>query len=228
MQTLTLFKEKGHPILEIDGKRALIDTGAPITFGECPIEFLGKKYDIQKDFFSITSEKASELAGIKFDITLGNDILSKQNIRFRWKDGFVDFGDDVPEGEIVLNYEDFMGSIIFPFKIGSIETKVILDTGAFLSYIYEDLVNVDEKVREEEDFHPLVGRYVTNVYKKQVKLNGIVFVHEFGVLPKTLALMTKMIFSATGAKAIIGTKLFEQFDCTINWQKQKISFNPKE
>ncbi|MCX7991879.1 MAG: hypothetical protein N2999_07600, partial [Proteobacteria bacterium] len=171
MQTFPIIKEKGHIIIDIDGKRALIDTGAPFTFGSGDFQLCGKSYTPLTNFMGNTIESICKLSGMNFDILIGNDVLSKQNIRIRWKEGFIDFGDDIDEYDYVQQYNNFMGVIVFPIKISGQDTNAILDTGAFISYISDDLVLDREKSEEIEDFHPLAGRYKTDIYIIPVCLN---------------------------------------------------------
>lgn len=224
MHTFPIIKEKGHIIIDINGKRGLIDTGAPITFGTSNLEFCGKNYTPSEKFFGHTTDDLSRLSGIKIDFLIGNDLLSKQKMRIRWKEGFIDFGNDIEMGDNIQKYNNFMGSIVFPIKISDKDTNAILDTGAFISYISDDLVTGMEKIKTVEDFHPLAGNYKTDVYKIPVNMNGRSIDMHFGVLPDQLKLMTFFIFDITNSSAVVGTEIFEHFDCTLDWENEEISW----
>ncbi|MEM4711352.1 MAG: hypothetical protein QXL18_05390 [Candidatus Woesearchaeota archaeon] len=154
MYTFPIIKEKGHIIIDINGKRGLIDTGAPFTIGTNNLEFCGINCIPLKKFFGHTTDDLSRLSGIKIDFLIGNDILTKQRMRIRWKEGFIDFGDDIVMGNNIQKYNNFSGSIVFPIKISDRDNNAILDTGAFISYISDDLVIGKKKVKIVKDFHP--------------------------------------------------------------------------
>ena len=82
----------------------------------------------------------------------------------------------------------------------------MLDTGARISYMLPGLVQ-GPPVGREQDFHPAVGRFETDVYVVDVEFAGLRFRGRFGVLPDAL----HALLAAAGAEWVVGTELLAQF-----------------
>lgn len=223
MLSLKILNTGSHIILPLNNMNALIDTGAPISISNGPFEFLGKKYKLPKSIFGFTVDELSKLANYKIDILLGMDILSKFKFRIRLKDGYIDFGKDVPDGKTYHKIASIM-SLTFPVHIENREVYAIFDTGAFISYASEFLVEHKGQINVKEDFYPIIGKFKTPVYKLETSIDGKNKLEiEFGLLPEKLKNLYS-IFKNTTTQAIIGTQLLEHYNCTIFWEKDQISW----
>src|SRR5262245_17553435 len=68
----------GHLILDIDGQKVLVDTGAPRSVGQ-PSRWtlLGREHPLLPDYLGATPAVLSELVGTHIDLLLGADILGQ-------------------------------------------------------------------------------------------------------------------------------------------------------
>ena len=213
----------------IDGLSVLIDTGCPFSMAPRPLKFLGELYEFPNNINGITPQKLSDLGGFQIDALFGCNILSKHTLRIRWRDGKLDIGNDVPHGLIKSEFLTFDKNsnfpIVFPVTIADVHTKAILDTGAHLSYIDPTLLQGLTPSGQREDFHIFVGRYTVNTCTVATALDNVPIDIEYGFgLPEPLQMFTSTAMRQTKSRAVLGTQLFEFFDCTINWQQKLISW----
>ena len=224
MITLPTQKERGHLLVAIGNRRAIIDTGSPASISPEPFEFLGACHSPPSDIMGVTPRKMSELAGIQIDILIGCDILSQHTLQFRWNDDAMDAGNDLEDGPLCSKMDDLMGIPVFPLTIDRRPTKALFDTGAHLAYIDPDFVEGQTPSGQRNDFYPMVGQFVAPTYRVPTALDNTSLDIEYGILPDSLQSMLGMAMSMSGSTAVIGTQLLEHFDCTISWARHKISW----
>ncbi len=225
MHTLQLRNERGHILIPLGDKIALIDTGSPASMASGPLEFLGEKLVLPANIMGVSLEDVSRLANIHFDALIGCDILARQDLRIRWRDKSLDIGDDLSEGQLSGTLTDLMGIPVFQILLQGNKTKALFDTGAHLSYINPILVAEQTPSGERDDFYPGVGQFTVPVYTVPTIINDTPLNLEYGVLPDSLQMMLGLAMSMSGASAVIGTQILESFDCTISWAKKSISWN---
>ncbi|MBK9138553.1 MAG: hypothetical protein IPM17_07305 [Verrucomicrobia bacterium] len=224
MHTMTILRERGHLLVRIDNRRAIVDTGSPISMSPEPFEFLGQSHSPPTNIMGVTPQKMSALSGIQIDILIGCHILSQHTVRFRWKDGLMDVGDDIPESPISAELSTLMGTPIFPLCLQGRPSKALFDTGAHLSYIDPDLVAGTVPVGERDDFYPFIGHFTAPIYRIPTALDDYPLEIEYGTLPESLQMMLGMAMRMSNSSAVIGTQLLEVFDCTISWTRRRISW----
>lgn len=224
MHTLQITREKGHLLVEIGGRRALVATGAPFSLAETPFELLGRQHHPPVALGGWTPRRMSELAGVPFDIVIGCDILAAHTIRIRWNEEAFDVGEDVPEGPIASAMDSRMGTPMLALKIDGRPTRALLDTGAHLSYVAPSVVHGKDPVGERSDFHPVCGHYSVPTFIITVDLDGRPVPILAGIPPEGLRTLTEMELTALRASAVLGTSLFDVFDCTISWPRERISW----
>jgi len=225
MISLKFEKVNSHIVVDHEGLNMLIDTGLMVSIADKPIDFIDRKYSALNSVMGVNIDMISKLAGFKIDAIIGLDILSNYKLRIRWNDGFLDFGQDVPDGKIVqkLSYDI---CVIFPIKIDGIKTSGILDTGASISYVSDELVKNKTIINQKEDFYPLIGKFTTSIYEIPVSIYGRKTINlEFGILPGMLKIVHGIVMSSIGIKAILGTQLLTKYNCTIDWDEEVISWD---
>jgi hypothetical protein len=226
MITIGFTEIRGHILVPIAYGQALIDTGSPGSCAPKPFHFAGREYAPPSTMACFSPERLGELAGMRIDALIGCDILSALTARFRWHDRKIDIGEDVPDFPFHESFTPFYGTPVFSVGLGGREARALFDTGAHLSYIDLALVAGVEATGEKADFHPLGGHYVAPTYMVGTTLGGSVHDLEYGVLSGTVARMTAMAMADSGTSAIIGTGLFEHFDCTVSWERGTVSWEP--
>lgn len=225
METINIIKERGHIVVLIGDKRAVIDTGSPASMAPEPFAFLGRTRTTCTNILGTTPETMGDLAGFPIDIMIGCDILSDYTIRLRWRDGCMDIGEDVPDGQIVSSMKPLEGPPVFPVEMAGTQTRAVFDSGAHLSYIDPEWVDGWAPSGQRKDFHPFAGHYTTNLYRVATALDRTPFDIEYGILPEPLQQAFGMGLRMMGVSAVIGTQLLEHFDCTISWTRETISWS---
>ncbi len=224
MKSYKIDTYNGHILLNLNGIYAIIDTGSPISISNQTLEFLNKRYKLPDSFMGIKVNQISELAGFRIDAIIGNDILSKYKFKIRFKDRFIDFGDEIEHGNIKHNIIGIT-SIIFNVTIDNRNTYAILDTGAFISYACKELVANKTNIGKKEDFYPIIGKFKTPLFELPTSIDNrsVINLH-YGILPKNLEYLYDSFKSMTCTEAIIGTQIFEKYNCIISWKDNLISW----
>ena len=226
MQTFKILNENNHIILNVNGMRVLVDTGSPTSIASAPFSFMGKEYELPKSIMGIDTSKISSMSGFKIDVLLGNDILSKYEIRIRLAESAFDIGDEVPLGSVSSDMSTELGIPIIPIVINNNPVNAILDTGAHLSYIDPSFVTGRESFESKNDFYPTVGRFSVPIYKMPTRIGNYSREIEFGTLPESLQSTFGIIARMSNVKAIIGTQLFSYINCTFSCRQSKVFWEP--
>jgi len=197
-----------HPLMLIDGKRILLDTGSPFSVGNGDrFEIAGQSFRFQGQM-GVTTDKLSHWMDTKLDGLLGTDVLSKFVLTVDWWRGTVAFsprgsdlvGDDLP-------VEQMMGTPVLRFKTANGMAKALFDTGAKLCFMPRSAVGGHAAVNHVKDFHVMTGPFETDVYEVNVEVAGHGFIANCGVMPEALA---KLVSGMTGIEWVVGTDLLRQ------------------
>lgn len=179
---------KGCLIAMVDGFRVLLDTGSPYTFrfpdGPEELQFLGAQLHLRTlPLPGAYLRDGMERLGIQIDALIGMDLLG----RYAWA---VD-----PDGRSI-HAMDEVGSVdgitwipmaaeygppIIHLDDGK---RVILDTGASLSYRVGAGREVSEPVANTEDWSLIWGTIRTPVWSSILEVGGVQFPVEYGHLPE--------------------------------------------
>ncbi len=224
METISITKEQGHILFSIGDKRALLDTGSPTSIATEAFGFLGEQHNLPRNLMGVAPQTMADVTGFPFDILIGCDILSHYTMRLRWTDGYLDIGEDIPDGNLCTPLQTLEGLPIFPLHLQGAQVKGILDTGAHLSYIDPERVAGRSRSGRREDFHPCVGRFFADTYSMPTALDHSPVNIEYGIMPDGLAALLGIVLQLAGASAVVGTQLLEYFDCTISWPQKTISW----
>ncbi len=218
MQTFKLEIFDRIPIINSGNDVIFIDTGAPLTIHTRDrITFLGKEHQVATEFFGITIQSISSQLGREITTLLGADILKDYYVVYDYKNQSVSLSNEPFEfdGEDIALKTSMMGSHI-RIDINGTECITIVDTGAKISYVDSRMTKGMDHIDEREDFHPLLGKFITKIYLLEVTIGGHRLQMPFGNLPEPLETMTMM----TGAKCVIGYSLFEKFKVLMNIGKE--------
>jgi hypothetical protein len=126
----------GHIILDIDGKKVLLDTGAPTSVGELGrINFLGQPFHLDSSFLGVSLAYLSENIGTDIDILMGSDIIGCFDCSIDSTASNVTFGTNLREFQAKTSLESLMNVPIVSCSIHGRQLRMFLDTGARLSYL---------------------------------------------------------------------------------------------
>lgn len=205
-----------HIIAIIDGKRVLLDTGAPTSIGDgSSFSLLGRNLNFSQIFMGFSIDQLNELLGTKINILLGVDVLRTLNFFVDWDRKTLLFSSIPFEHEgTFIPLEFFMNIPIVVLQINGTTFRAFLDTGAKLSYLKPDLTSNYKLLGQTSDFYPGVGRFDTNIYEVPVMLGPHTFTVIAGHLPELLQ-MTLMMANTQG---ILGNDIFKYFNVYFNLQ----------
>ena len=202
-----------HIIIDNEQKM-ILDTGSPLSFHKSGTICIGKSIAVPTSLPRISENYLSEKVGCDVYGLIGMDIISKFPILISVKDGFVFFNDDAKYYDrFVSCYHNNTGLLCVYLKINGRIAKMILDSGAKVSYIKPSFV--DGMVTDDYayDYSPYIGNFQTRLYNCRTELFelGITYEQPFGTPPKLLA----TLLSQYGVDGIIGLDLFIKFRIQI-------------
>jgi len=209
MNEYALEEADGHLLFEHDGRRVLVDTGAPASVGNAPEwEFLGQPRALAGDYLGVTVEQIAELAGLDIDVLLGADVLTRLHTEIDMANDRIVFHETRPDMEgVTMGLANVMGIPVTAAKVDRWLLHAVVDTGAKLSYVDRALAESYPKVGEADDFYPVIGRFTTTVHEVPFSIADAPMTLRCGVLPDQLG----VLFASFGVSSIIGTELYEQF-----------------
>lgn len=222
MGEFTFEDRDGHILLRLGEKVALLDTGSPVTIANEPFEFLGQTRTVLAAIGEVSIDSVRSLAGFEFDIILGNDILSRQDLLIRGREKVLVFGKRLELDGEAIEIDFVQGIPAFPLRLDGTPGSALLDTGACLSYVLSERVSGARAIGEYRDFFPPFGRYTGAAYEFGVCLNGHAANIKFGVLPPEHEPKLAAILRMAGADCIAGNAFFGQWDCLVSWSGRRI------
>ena len=226
--TYSLVIERKHGILiNEEGRRLLIDTGSPINIGN-PFMLCG---EIQNSSNLGMLSQIKEQSGLEIDGLIGMSTLRKWNIRLDYPNKKVQFSStpfEMPGCKTAI-HTLFGMAIFFDATLDGTTQKrrVILDSGAPISYIKPELVKQFAPIDSIADFHPEIGEFTVPIYPEmQMSIsNGSYRLPvNFGVLPgaSLISLSTSVL-----SDAIIGYDLLSKVPVSFNWSESTMTIgNP--
>ena len=212
----------GHLLIGDNGNTILVDTGSPLTIHkESSLTFLGRERCVHTSMLGNDIKGISALSGIEFSTLLGMDIMSEYRVVFDYQNlelTFLDREEPAMEGD-VLPVSDIAGAKVVEVEMNGQSLKMAVDTGAPLSYVDHFLTEDMSPCGEQEDFHPIAGRYVTKVYEIEGKVGGKPFAGKYGHLPIMLGLPLKLV----GINGLIGYDFLKSFKIEFDFANGRMT-----
>lgn len=161
-------------IVTDDEQLLLIDTGSPLSFHKSGRILLGtEEISVPTSIMGVTDDYLTQKVGCEIHGIIGLDIINQYHTLISIKDNLMFINDDavyreklrraVPGGPI--------GGIIgVEMSINGRVARMLVDTGAKISYIKKEFVeglNIKDIV---EDFSPYIGDFKTPLYSCQTEL----------------------------------------------------------
>lgn len=211
-----------HVIAIINNKRVLISTGVPISVGDTPeIMILGQVHKLENNYLGMNIKLISEHLRTDINAVLGMDVLSKFIFYVSHgieamicSDFFINFKETMRELPITID----AGQLILEVKIGGVPMKMILDTGAKLSFLNSSLLEGQKSFGKKEAFYPGAGSFTTEVYNMPIELKEKVMDIPVGKLPDNL--MTDLALRQ--CYGILGADVFKYFNIQFCLKKNTI------
>ncbi|MCR5214743.1 MAG: hypothetical protein K6E10_10020 [Eubacterium sp.] len=220
----------GHLVAGFSGKNYIVDTGCPLSFNYFNEKSLmldnGREFDVNGSILC-PKEVADDLSGMDISGFLGMDIIRKtgftvdyNNKLFRFDAGSIDESD---KNYLCLDFTLFLDNYILldDVNIGGRIGKIIIDTGAPISYVSSGLLKLLEPLGERyHDYSPeygeLTGEYYMGILKIEREAGRIVNDIKTGQLPGILEKFG--LFDAiVGIKDITDKSIVIDFDKMNIW-----------
>lgn len=201
----------GHPILRLEDKYFLLDSGSPVSLGkDSSLFFMDRVHRLQTDLKGMDMTSIEKWIGTGLDGLMGMDILRQFFLRLDLSAGLVQFrSQPEPNPRVKVRFTSLTGLPILPCLVGGEQVPVLLDTSSRISYVEGQLVSGKKPVGKEKDFIPGIGEFETDIYELPFEVVGITLNLRCGILPGSLA----KTLSISGARGIIGSQLFQH--CTL-------------
>lgn len=204
---------RGHVLIVDDrGSKVLIDTGSPLSFhAGGVIELDGETVKVPTTLLVADSAYVTENVGTKVDGLVGMDILERKGVLV-----------DVPGRRVVVGQPTegmtrvpsrFLrmpllggGYMSIEMDIRGQRVKVILDTGAPVSYVNPSLTEGLTAVETVTDFTPGVGTFETQVFEFPAAFEGQAFEMRAGHLPGSKQWEVDLL----GMQGVVGMELLKR------------------
>ena len=192
------------------GHKLLLDTGSPSSFCETgQIDMFGDPIRTQRNLMQANSEYLISNLKIHLDGLLGLDILKMKSFSINYQELSFTILDEIPVRNDLHRFPN-SSYLKIPVQITGNNINLILDTGAHISYLNPEFVNVDTlNLRKTTDFNPILGNFeVSLVDHFSYTINETQLDHEIGLAPSNLANMLRQM----GVAGVFGYELFKLID----------------
>ena len=223
-----LVSEKGLLFAIINKKRALLDTGAPTTFGHGDeVKICGNSHLVHDNYIGRTAGELTRTVGIEVDFLLGTDILASYFITLDLENNTITF--DVAHladtaGEVIPT-RDVAGIPIIELEVGGTVVPLFFDTGASISYIDRSISRGHRDCGVVEDFYPELGYFDTQIYSIPYRFGRYEFDEKFGNLPDELEWLMEM---GGGVSGVLGNSLCHQGIVELDIRSGKMAVTRKD
>lgn len=222
MEKYSIGISESHVIAIINNKRVLISTGTPISIGDMPeIMILGQVYKLENKYLGMDIKQISEHLRTDINAVLGMDILSKFIFYISHgieamicSDFFINFKESMRELPINID----AGQLILDVKIAGVDMKMILDTGAKLSFLNSSLLEGQKSFGKKDAFYPGAGSFTTEIFNMPIQLKEKVMAIPVGKLPDTI--MTDLALRQ--CYGILGADIFKYFSIQFCLKKNTL------
>ena len=174
----------GHLLVNDDrGTTLLLDTGSPLSFHSDGIIALGNDtFNVGTSLMGTDSGYVTDNVGTNVDGLVGTDILGRCGVLFDVQGGQVILGHPT-DGMTRVPSHSLLGYIFVDMGIRGHDAKVILDTGAPISYVSPSVTEGLAAVDTVTDFHPTMGSFETPIFEFPASFAGRSFEMRAGHLP---------------------------------------------
>ncbi len=208
----------GRLTFNLDGKRALLDTGSPTSLtGKDPWEFMGRQMPGSNDLLTNPSAVSRKL-GAPVDILLGMDVLLGLHVLIDVRNRTIVFSNDpLPGGDRRMGLEMVGGSPAIVIQVNGSPKRMLVDTGARLSYLRQEALVGLRALGVERDYHSITGEIETQVYAVPAEIAGARVSLRCGTPPPPL----EQRLLAHQIDGMLGTQLFDDLICTFDLQAMR-------
>jgi len=194
MTRYPLSKRCDYYFIEIEGRLWLLDTGAPLSFGDSDeITISDRSFPISGDYFGLNAEALGELIGLDCEGLLGMDVLGQFDVIFNLPEGHITVSSERLDCDSTpVQLSDVMGVPIVECTIADVRQRLFFDTGAKISYLVGGDSLVGSPSGDVIDFYPGFGEFTTSTQFVEIGLDGIHLEERVGSLPELIEMTLQM------------------------------------
>lgn len=210
---LNITHEHNHIFCTIDGHRLLIDTGAPMSFGRCDIEWRGQPYDLRGGLAMVDLDDLGELLGLPVDGLIGADLLLDNTMLLDINRGVIEWPS--AESPAAVGIPMAQISRVPVAKVPTPDGGIIqcaVDTGASQTFVCAEYAGDTQPIGTIDDFYPGLGPFEAQLIPLRCAVGGDTHEIEAAVLPEALGGLMTMF----GIEGIIGLDLLAMQAATFD------------
>ena len=217
-----------HLILTDNGQDILIDTGSPISFHPLGNLIIGDNdFSVQSCIPGVSTQYLSEKVGCEIQGLLGMDIINSMPTLFNLKKCFILIDDNTEYPNHFKNcpLSPLAGGLVaIIISVNGKEAKMIVDSGAPISYIRHDFLSGLESAGIMDDFSPFIGNFQTDTFVCEVDTltHQNVYRQRFGIPPQVISITLELL----NVDGVIGIELFKQY--RLQFKNQTVFLPPQE
>lgn len=202
----------GHIVINLGGRPCLLDSGAPFSVGYEPIDIAGRSFPVEACYMGITPSYLSEHVGLPIEGMIGADIIREFTLCVYATERMVQFSQEPAMGDTVIPLQESSGIPIVNIMVNGRVRRMFLDTGAPTSLIVPEALHGLEPIGRHEDFYPLMGNFLTNIYAIDAVFGSECRIFCFGEVPDEL----RPMLEAAGVHGMIGSELLRHFGVNLS------------
>lgn len=200
----------------INGKRYIIDTGSPASFGrEGFVSIFNQDTYFPEEYLGLRADELTRMVGSPVDGLLGLDLLGRFRFSISRESNQICIGTDVsPPVSQRISAWAVMGvsQLQVTTKSGN-RLNVFFGTGSKVSYVNPEHVEGLSPIDRVKDFYPTFGVFESDVWELDFNVVGRKVKLRVGVLPELLRQMRKHVGPNSGT---LGTELLKTFDVVVD------------
>ena len=177
-----------------------------------PVTVSGRAFHLHDNYLGVNCIYLTQHIGTNIEAMIGADIIKEFTLGIFPNEQLVQFNDEPAAGEIVIPVQNFMGIPIITIGVNVRVMRVFFDTAAPMSYLLPEAFKGQQAYGRQEDFYPLLGNFLTDVYHLPVNIGGECRELRFGELPEEL----RTVLDAGGVKGILGTEILKHFGMCLS------------
>ena len=214
MSEYDIMLRNGHILIEGGNGRLLVDTGSPLSFHESGRLILGgQEFAVPTSLMGTDADYVSNNVHERVGGLVGMDIIGRLGgVRLDIPAGRLTFGCGT-EGMTRVPSHTGMGYVFMDMTVNGHQVRVILDSGAPVSYVSPALTEGLTPVDRVTDFNPMVpgDTFETPIFEFPASFAGRDFTMRAGHLPKLMGAAISLL----GVEGVVGMEILGRIPVAI-------------
>ncbi len=204
----------GHILIEGGNGRLLVDTGSPLSFHESGRLILGgQEFSVPTSLMGTDAEYVSNNVHERVSGLVGMDLIGRLGgVRIDVPAGKLAFGCGT-DGMMRIPSHVGMGYVFMDMTVNGRQVRVILDTGAPVSYVSPSLTKGLTPVGRVTDFNPMVpgDTFETPIFEIPASFAGKDYTMRAGHLPQLMGAAISLL----GVEGVVGMEILGRIPVAI-------------